>query len=160
MHTEAGAAMLQRPARQGFPPSEARGRAGGNLRQAWRPESGSGYSGAGETSPRGAEPKGVKKMEEGSWGETLTSSKIQKSTRDRSQVGGEQTSVQTAASAKGKGSRGLPCPSPAFPQTHAHARAPSVPGSGKVRDSKTATLHTNHAARVRNSNRRMRPQLY
>lgn len=68
MHTEAGAAKLQRPARQGFPPSEARGRAGGNLRQAWRPESGSGYSGVGETSPRGAKPK-EKKMEEGSRGE-------------------------------------------------------------------------------------------
>lgn len=55
--------------------------------------------------------------------------------------------MRTVASAKGKGSRGRPCPCPAVPHTtHAHARAPSVPGSGKVRDSKTATLYTNRAS--------------
>lgn len=53
---------------------------GGNLGQGWRPGSGSGYSDAGETSPRGTKPK--EKKNGRVWGKkTLISSKIEKRRR-------------------------------------------------------------------------------
>lgn len=97
----------------------------------------------------------------------LSSSKIKRTTHSahpaRSQEGSEQTSVRTAASAKGKGSRGRPCPSPAVPHTtHAHARAPSSP---RLREGiatakrQRSTRNGYHASQAATGERDLQPAL-
>lgn len=129
-----------RCARQGFPPSGAGAEPGwgSTLGRGWRPGQEAVIRGPGKPALEAPSQKRERKNNGGGreGKRTLPSSKIKKRThsahRARSQVGGEQASVRTAASAQGKGSRGWPCPSPAVPHTtHAHARDPSVPGSGK-----------------------------
>lgn len=166
MHTEAGAATLQRPTRQGFPPSGARGRAGCKLGQGWRPGSGSGYSDAGETSPRGTKPK-EKKMEE--WGEkkTLTSSKI----KNRRRTPHPEPAPKWAASKQAcglppplreKGAGDGPARVPLSLTQHTHTRATpqsQAPGRYVTAKPQRCTQATQPASQAATGERSPRPAL-